>query len=195
MSVVRFRPGPPRNYLTKRHPSPDGVFVCRTKGPCVRSISGLALTSRIFTLFSHYDRHVLSRLALSRDARFKHQTRLTRSPPYTKQPDCNRSIATLKILLYSALICHELPIPMSINSIEGEILTIKQVAEYLKVTDRTIYKLAAAKKIPAFKVGGTWRFSRADIDSWIKLQSMEQPTLDRDDGSVPIDQSNDKGKK
>ena len=56
---------------------------------------------------------------------------------------------------------------------EGEILTIKQVADYLKVTDRTIYRLAAAKKIPAFKVGGTWRFSRADIDSWIKRQSSE----------------------
>lgn len=54
---------------------------------------------------------------------------------------------------------------------EGEILTIKEVAEYLKVTDRTIYRLAGAKKIPAFKVGGTWRFSRADIDEWIRRQS------------------------
>lgn len=60
---------------------------------------------------------------------------------------------------------------MSISSAEGDILTIKQVAEYLKVTDRTIYKLAAAKKIPAFKVGGTWRFSRADIDRWIAQQT------------------------
>ncbi|MDY0012929.1 MAG: helix-turn-helix domain-containing protein [Rhodocyclaceae bacterium] len=62
---------------------------------------------------------------------------------------------------------------MPAKIIEGEILTIKQVADYLKVTERTIYRLAAAKKIPAFKVGGTWRFSRADIDTWIKLQSME----------------------
>lgn len=61
--------------------------------------------------------------------------------------------------------------PTSIS--EGEILTIKQVADYLKVTERTIYRLAAAKKIPAFKVGGTWRFSRMNIDSWIKQQSME----------------------
>lgn len=53
----------------------------------------------------------------------------------------------------------------------GEILIIKQVAEYLKVTERTIYRLAAARKIPAFKVGGTWRFSRADIDRWISQQS------------------------
>ncbi len=56
---------------------------------------------------------------------------------------------------------------------ESKILTIKEVAEYLKVTDRTIYRLAGAKKIPAFKVGGTWRFSRADIEEWIRRQSAE----------------------
>lgn len=60
---------------------------------------------------------------------------------------------------------------MSTRTSEEAILTIKQVAEYLKVTERTIYRLAAAKKIPAFKVGGTWRFLRADIDNWIKKQS------------------------
>ena len=54
-----------------------------------------------------------------------------------------------------------------------DILMIKDVAEYLKVTERTIYRLAAAKKIPAFKVGGSWRFSRSDIDAWIRLQSLE----------------------
>jgi excisionase family DNA binding protein len=52
-----------------------------------------------------------------------------------------------------------------------DILMIKEVAEYLKVTERTIYRLAAAKKIPAFKVGGSWRFSRADIDKWIAAQT------------------------
>jgi excisionase family DNA binding protein len=49
--------------------------------------------------------------------------------------------------------------------------TLKQVAKYLKVTDRTIYRLATDKKIPAFKVGGMWRFSYADLDNWIKQQS------------------------
>lgn len=62
---------------------------------------------------------------------------------------------------------------MPTSASEGEILTIKQVADFLKVTERTIYRLAAAKKIPAFKVGGTWRFSRADIDSWIRQQGMQ----------------------
>ena len=60
---------------------------------------------------------------------------------------------------------------MVTRSPKTDILMIKDVAEYLKVTERTIYRLAAAKKIPAFKVGGSWRFSRADIDAWIKEQS------------------------
>jgi excisionase family DNA binding protein len=54
----------------------------------------------------------------------------------------------------------------------GEILTIKQVADYLKLTERTIYRLAATKKVPAFNVGGTWRFSGADLEMWIKQQAM-----------------------
>lgn len=69
---------------------------------------------------------------------------------------------------------------MSTSTSEGDILTIKQVADYLKVTDRTIYRLAAAKKIPAFKVGGTWRFSRADIDCWIAGQT----SVTQSDGST-----------
>ena len=68
--------------------------------------------------------------------------------------------------------------PTSTN--ESEIVTIKQVADYLKVTERTIYRLAAAKKIPAFKVGGMWRFSRADIENWIKQQSMDALDTGRD---------------
>lgn len=53
----------------------------------------------------------------------------------------------------------------------SDILTIAEVAEYLKVAERTLYRLVAAKKVPAFKVGGTWRFSRASTDLWIKQQS------------------------
>ena len=91
----------------------------------------------------------------------------------------NAIIATLKFLHYPVVVCHKLVITMSTSTSEGEILTIKQVANYLKVTERTIYRLAAAKKIPAFKVGGTWRFPRADIDNWIKQQS----SVDQGDGA------------
>lgn len=64
-------------------------------------------------------------------------------------------------------------------------MTIGEVADYLKVTERTIYRLAAAKKIPAFKVGGSWRFSRADIDIWIKQQSMEAIGPTKKDSGEP----------
>lgn len=53
------------------------------------------------------------------------------------------------------------------------ILTLPEVAAYLKVTERTIYRLAAAKKVPAFKVGGVWRFRVTDIDAWINAQSLD----------------------
>ena len=55
-----------------------------------------------------------------------------------------------------------------------EILTIEEMAVYLKAGKRTVYRLAAEGKIPAFKVGGTWRFLRADIELWIKQQSAAQ---------------------
>ena len=63
------------------------------------------------------------------------------------------------------------------------IMTIGEVADYLKVTERTIYRLAGAKQIPAFKVGGSWRFSKKDIDSWISRQSTTPPTTEFSEGS------------
>lgn len=54
---------------------------------------------------------------------------------------------------------------------DGDILTLEEVAAYLKAGKRTIYRLAANRDIPAFKLGGSWRFSRSDIESWIKHQS------------------------
>lgn len=61
---------------------------------------------------------------------------------------------------------------MPSSPVDNAIMTIGEVANYLKVTERTIYRLAGAKQIPAFKVGGSWRFSRVDIDRWIREQSM-----------------------
>lgn len=51
-----------------------------------------------------------------------------------------------------------------------QILTIKEVADYLKVNERTVYRLATAKKIPAFKVGGSWRIKQAELEKWIQEQ-------------------------
>ena len=50
---------------------------------------------------------------------------------------------------------------------EGEILTLDEVASYLKAGKRTVYRLAQKGEIPAFKLGGTWRFRRSELDRWI----------------------------
>ena len=52
-----------------------------------------------------------------------------------------------------------------------EIMTIQEVATYLKIKEKTAYRLAAEGKIPGFKVGGSWRFRRNQIEAWIDDQS------------------------
>lgn len=57
-----------------------------------------------------------------------------------------------------------------------EIMTLKEVAEYLKLAEKTAYRLAAEGKIPGFKVGGSWRFEKVAIESWIKQQTIKSST-------------------
>lgn len=52
-----------------------------------------------------------------------------------------------------------------------EIMTIKELAEYLKIAEKTAYRFASEGKIPGFKVGSAWRFKKEEIDAWIKRQS------------------------
>lgn len=56
-----------------------------------------------------------------------------------------------------------------------QIMTIKEVSEYLKLAEKTAYRLASQGKIPAFKIGGSWRFDKTDIDKWIEDQKAVQP--------------------
>ena len=55
-----------------------------------------------------------------------------------------------------------------------DIMTIKEVSEYLKLTEKTAYRWAAEGKIPGFKVGGSWRFRQKDIDDWIDEKAKAQ---------------------
>ena len=54
---------------------------------------------------------------------------------------------------------------------DTEVLTIKEVAEYLKVNERTIYRLAASNDLPGFRVGNAWRFKRSDLEAWVLKQT------------------------
>jgi len=53
----------------------------------------------------------------------------------------------------------------------GDIMTVREVAEYLKIAEKTAYRLVLDKKIPGFKVGNAWRFRAKEIDEWIKKQT------------------------
>jgi excisionase family DNA binding protein len=59
---------------------------------------------------------------------------------------------------------------------EKEIMTVKQVAEYLQMDEHTIYKLARSGQIPSIKIAGQWRFKKEVIDKWISQESLERVT-------------------
>lgn len=54
-----------------------------------------------------------------------------------------------------------------------EILTLKEVAQYLKLTEKTAYRLAGDGKLPGFKVGGSWRFKKEELEKWIASQAQK----------------------
>ena len=49
-----------------------------------------------------------------------------------------------------------------------EVLNIKQLAERLQLSERTIYRLAKTGEIPGFRVGKAWRFPLAQVDQWME---------------------------
>lgn len=52
-------------------------------------------------------------------------------------------------------------------------MTIRELAAYLKMAEKTLYRLAAEGSIPSFKVGGSLRFRKGEIDKWIKKQEAD----------------------
>ena len=49
----------------------------------------------------------------------------------------------------------------------GTVMTLEEVAAYLRVHQSTVYRLLKAQNIPAFKLGSDWRFNQESIDKWI----------------------------
>ena len=58
------------------------------------------------------------------------------------------------------------------NDAHHEILTLEEVAHYLRLKPQTIYKWAQEKRIPAAKLGKEWRFRRSVIDRWLDDQML-----------------------
>lgn len=58
-------------------------------------------------------------------------------------------------------------------------ITVRDVASYLNVTEKTVYRLVQRGELPGFKVAGAWRFRRRDIDVWIEQQKAAiSPVID-----------------
>ena len=64
------------------------------------------------------------------------------------------------------------------NTPPDSVMTVKEVADYLRVNQRTVYRLAVERRLPGFKVGANWRFKRGDIDGWIAAQSSSATLAD-----------------
>lgn len=58
-------------------------------------------------------------------------------------------------------------------------MTIKEIAGYLKITEKMAYRLVGEGRIPGFKVGGAWRFRQSEVDAWIDRQSEERKGASR----------------
>ena len=55
----------------------------------------------------------------------------------------------------------------------GEILTLAEVAEYLKISKKTVDRMVRFGDLPAFKAGKHWRVMRAELGKWIAFQSVQ----------------------
>ncbi|MBC7091933.1 MAG: helix-turn-helix domain-containing protein [Nitrososphaeria archaeon] len=51
-----------------------------------------------------------------------------------------------------------------------ELLTLEELAKYLKISKHTLYKMLEKSKVPGFKIANQWRFKKSDIDRWIEEQ-------------------------
>lgn len=58
---------------------------------------------------------------------------------------------------------------LQINSMD-QAFTVREVALLLQVDEKTVYRLTQKGELPGFKVAGSWRFKRADIDEWVERQ-------------------------
>ena len=63
--------------------------------------------------------------------------------------------------------------------VSSDLMTTKELSEYLQLDRMTIYKLLKSGDIPANRVGHQWRFFRSDIDDWIRAKQVRPGSPER----------------
>jgi excisionase family DNA binding protein len=64
-------------------------------------------------------------------------------------------------------------------------MTVRDVAGFLAVDEKTIYRLAQQGRLPGFKVAGTWRFQLQDIQGWIDAQKVAAKATKLNQAGMP----------
>ena len=59
----------------------------------------------------------------------------------------------------------------------SDIMTLKQLAEYLQITPPALYRMAREGRVPASKVGNRWRFQREVVDQWLREQAQRSISI------------------
>ncbi len=67
----------------------------------------------------------------------------------------------------------------------NSLLNVHQVAEYLQLNLSTVYQWAQQGRLPAIKLGGRWRFRKADLDRWLDEQTRRPEPLPPETGALP----------
>lgn len=75
------------------------------------------------------------------------------------------------------------------RTVETDVMTLPEVAAYLKVAERTVLRMVHAGEIPCAKVGGQWRFLRSVLDDWLlsRMRFSEDTAAERDERSSPVE--------
>ena len=84
---------------------------------------------------------------------------------------CNNSV--IFTLYYICGSLYDGHTPRGLNMLD-DLMTTKELAEYLQLDRMTIYKLLKSGDIPANRVGHQWRFFRSDIDAWIRSKPVHE---------------------
>jgi excisionase family DNA binding protein len=57
---------------------------------------------------------------------------------------------------------------------EEKLMTVKEVADYLRLDEHTVYRMARKGEIPAYKVARQWRFKKNALEKWLERQSLQK---------------------
>ena len=69
---------------------------------------------------------------------------------------------------------------------EDDILTIEEVAKYLRVSERTVYDWAQKGESPSGKIGTVWRFKKSEIEKWVNQRLSSNTKQEESEVSVRI---------